>query len=124
MVRGGPYARWKERDRCGMIDCGMESAFLDRDLVIDRLRAHEADLHRCGVGHLYLFGSVARDEARPDSDVDLFFDTGNPRFSLIELVDIQERVGSILGVECDVMTRASLHPMLRPRIEAEARRVF
>ncbi len=101
-----------------------ENAFMDRALVIEKLRAHEADLHRFGVAHLYLFGSVARDDARPDSDVDLFFDTDNPRFSLIELVDIQERVGSILGTECDVMTRASLHPMLRPRIEAEARRVF
>jgi hypothetical protein len=46
---------------------------------------------RSGVARLYLFGSVARHEARPDSDVDLFFDTDNPRFSLIELVDVQER---------------------------------
>jgi len=97
---------------------------MDRGLVIDTLRAHEADLHRFGVARLYLFGSVARDQARLDSDVDLFFDTDNPRFSLIEWVDVQERVSAILGTECDVMTRASLHPMLRPRIEAEAERVF
>jgi len=97
---------------------------MDRDHVIATLRAHEADLHRAGVARLYLFGSVARQEARPDSDVDLFFDTDNPRFSLIELVDVQEQVKDILGAETDVMTRASLHPMLRPRIEAEALRVF
>jgi len=97
---------------------------MERTFVIDTLRAHEADLHGIGVAHLFLFGSVARDEARPDSDVDLFFDTDNPRFSLIELVDVQDRVAGILGTECDVMTRASLHPMLRARIEAEARRVF
>jgi len=97
---------------------------VDRDQVIARLRAHEADLHRAGVARLYLFGSVARREARPDSDVDLFFDTDNPRFSLIELVDVQEQVSDILGTETDVMTRASLHPMLRPQIEAEALRVF
>jgi uncharacterized protein len=54
----------------------------------------------------------------------LFFDTDNPRFSLIELVDVQEQVKDILGAETDVMTRASLHPMLRPRIEAEALRIF
>jgi predicted nucleotidyltransferase len=71
-----------------------------------------------------LFGSVARQESKPDSDVDLFFDTNNPRFSLIELVDVQEKVSDILGAETDVMTRASLHPMLRTRIEAEALRVF
>jgi uncharacterized protein len=97
---------------------------MDRDDVIARLRAHEADLHRAGVARLYLFGSVSRGAAQPDSDVDLFFDTDNPRFSLIELVDVQEQVGEILGTEVDVMTRASLHPMLRPRIEAEALRVF
>ncbi len=97
---------------------------MDRDDVIAKLRAHAADLHQAGVARLYLFGSVARQEARPDSDVDLFFDTDNPRFSLIELVDVQDRVSDILGAEIDVMTRASLHPMLRPRIEAEALRVF
>jgi predicted nucleotidyltransferase len=97
---------------------------MDRNHVITTLRAHQADLHRAGVARLYLFGSVARQEATSDSDVDLFFDTDNPRFSLIELVDVQERVSDILGTESDVMTRASLHPTLRQRIEAEAVRVF
>ena len=95
-----------------------------RDDVISKLRAHEADLHQVGIGQLYLFGSVARQEAGPESDVDLFFDTNNPRFSLIELVDVQERVKEILGTRTDIMTRASLHPMLRNKIEAEALRVF
>ena len=97
---------------------------MDREQVIALLRASETELHRSGVSRLYLFGSVARGQARPDSDVDLFFDTDNPRFSLIELVDVQERVNVILGIESDVMTRASLHPLLRPRIEAEALLVF
>ncbi|MBF0334722.1 MAG: nucleotidyltransferase domain-containing protein [Alphaproteobacteria bacterium] len=97
---------------------------MGREQVMAALRAHQAELHRLGVAHLYLFGSVARERARADSDVDLFFDTDNPRFSLIELVDVQERVSRILGTESDVMTRASLHPMLRPRIEAEALLVF
>jgi predicted nucleotidyltransferase len=97
---------------------------MQRDDVIAKLRAHEADLHQVGVARLYLFGSVVRQEARPDSDVDLFFETDNPRFSLIELVDVQDRVSDILGTGTDVMTRASLHPMLRDRIEAEALRVF
>src|SRR5271156_6784869 len=97
---------------------------MTREQVIAALRDRQADLHRFGVAHLYLFGSVARQQARSDSDVDLFFDTDNPRFSLIELVDVQECVSDILGAETDVMTRASLHPMLRPQIEAEALRVF
>jgi uncharacterized protein len=97
---------------------------INRERVIAALKSHEAELHGFGVARLYLFGSVARGEAGPGSDVDLFFDTDNPHFSLIELVDVQERVDAILKVESDVMTRASLHPMLRQRIEAEALRVF
>ncbi len=59
---------------------------MDCDQVIARLRTHAEDFHRAGVARLYLFGSVARNEARPDGDVDLFFDTDNPRFSLIVMV--------------------------------------
>jgi len=51
-------------------------------------------------------------------------DTDNPRFSLVELVDVQERFSDILGLETDVMTRASFLPMLRRQIEAEALQVF
>jgi len=72
------------------------------------------------VAALYLFGSTARG----DSDVDLFFEYDNPNFSLIELVRVKDRVRTILGVRADVMTRDSLHPMLRERIEASAIRVF
>ena len=103
---------------------GFWEGVVDREQVIAKLRAHEAELHGFGVAHLYLFGSVVRQEADADSDVDLFFDTDNPRFSLIELVDVQDHVHGILGAESDVMTRASLHPMLRSRIEAEALRIF
>jgi predicted nucleotidyltransferase len=95
-----------------------------RDAAIAQLRAHEADLRKTGVARLWLFGSVSRDEARPDSDVDLFFETDDPKFSLIELVDVQDQVADILGNEADVMSRDSLHPMLRDRIEADALRVF
>ena len=44
---------------------------MNRSSAIEQLRGHRAELRRLGVSGLYLFGSVARDEARPDSDVDL-----------------------------------------------------
>jgi len=47
---------------------------VERADVIARLKASEVELRRLGVEHLYLFGSTARNEARLDSDVDLFFD--------------------------------------------------
>ncbi len=97
---------------------------MKRDDAISRLRAHEADLKRLGVEHLYLFGSTARGEARDDSDVDLFFDYERGKFGLYELMDVQERAADILGRKTDIMTRDSLHKLLRPAIEASAVRVF
>ena len=75
---------------------------MTRQDVITRLRQHEADLHGIGVAAPYLFGSVARQEQRPDSDVDLFCETDHP----VERVDIQDPVTAILDIETDVMTSA------------------
>src|SRR2546423_10213014 len=92
--------------------------------VIERLRRHEADLKRLGVEHLYLFGSTARGEAKDDSDVDLFFDYEKGKLGLFELMDVKEYAARILGRKTYIMTRDSLHKMLRQRIEAAAVRVF
>ena len=59
-----------------------------------------------------------------NSDVDLFFDHEKGRIGLYELIDVKERAASILGGRADVMTRASLHPALRKRIEDSAVLVF
>jgi uncharacterized protein len=99
-------------------------AVMKREEAIARLRQHEADLKRLGVQRLYLFGSTARDEARDDSDVDLFFDYEKGKFGLFELMDVKAYVASILGRATDIMTRDSLHKMLRPAIETSALRVF
>jgi len=97
---------------------------MDQETIVAELRRHADQLRGEGVAALYLFGSTARGEARRGSDVDLFFDYSDPKFSLIELVRVKDRVSAILGVEADVMTRDSLHPMLKERIEASAVRVF
>jgi predicted nucleotidyltransferase len=97
---------------------------MKRDDAISRLRAHEADLKRLGVEHLYLFGSTARGEARDDSDVDLFFDYERGKFGLFELMDVQAYAARVLGRKTDIVTRDSLHKLLRPAIEASAARVF
>jgi len=92
--------------------------------AIQTLKRHEAELRKLGIEHLYLFGSVARDEADGDSDVDLFFDHVKGGLGLYELMDVKERACEILGGRTDIMTRASLHPLLRKRIEETALRVF
>ncbi len=97
---------------------------MKRDEAIEKLKQHEAELKQLGVEHLFLFGSTAQGEARPDSDVDLFFDHPEGSLGLYELMDVKERAAEILGCKADIMTRRSLHRVLRKGIEASALQVF
>ena len=95
-----------------------------RHAALATLRAHEAEFKQLGIEHLYLFGSTARDEAGPLSDVDLFFDHPVGSLGLFELMDIKQAAARILGEKTDIMSRRSLHPALRPHIESTASLVF
>jgi uncharacterized protein len=97
---------------------------MKRDEAISRLRERAPDLKRLGVEHLYMFGSTARDEARDDSDIDLFFDYQKGKLGLFDLMDVREIAAQILGRPTDIVTRDSLHQTLRQRIEASALQVF
>jgi predicted nucleotidyltransferase len=97
---------------------------MERNVAITRLREHEAELKRLGVERLFLFGSTSRDDAREDSDVDLFFDHPLGSIGLYELIDVKETASRILGCKADIVTRRSLHRVLRERIEASALQVF
>jgi uncharacterized protein len=97
---------------------------MERNDAIAKLKQHEAELKRLGIEHLYLFGSTARGDARDDSDVDLFFDHPEGSLGLFALMDVKEAATRILGRKTDIMTRRSLHPVLRERIEQTALRVF
>jgi predicted nucleotidyltransferase len=97
---------------------------MKRDEALSRLRSHEPELRRLGVERLYLFGSTARGEANDDSDIDLFFDHRKGGFGLFELMDVMDRASGILGRKADIMSRGSIHPGLKGRIEQSAIRVF
>jgi len=97
---------------------------MERDAAIATLKAHEAELKRLGVQHLYLFGSTARGDARDDSDVDLFFDHERGKLSLFDLMEVKEQTARILGRKTDIMTRRSLHPLVREHVEASAQQIF
>jgi len=93
--------------------------------AINALREQTDAVKALGATSLYLFGSTARDDAGPASDLDLFIDYDrNSRFSLIELVGIKQLLERRLRVPVDVTTRDSLDPLLRDRIEASAERIF
>lgn len=98
---------------------------MDRKQIIDRLRQNTDAIRGMGAVSLYLFGSVASDQARPDSDVDLFIDYDPARrFSLVDLVGIKQFLEEQMATEIDITTRDSLHPLLKDDIERSATRVF
>jgi predicted nucleotidyltransferase len=96
-----------------------------REDAITRLREAEPELRAHGAAALYLFGSVARDEARAGSDVDVFVDPAlDRRFGFDEFMAVYELLQERLGASVDYTTRDGLHRRLRPAIEASAVRVF
>jgi hypothetical protein len=110
--------------RLELADAQRHTSRMDRETVIRTLRAHEAELRAEGISHVYLFGSVARGEADEKSDVDLFFDYDDPKFSLFDLMRVKERFSEILGGKVDAMTREGVHRRIRKEVEAEAIPVF
>ena len=96
-----------------------------RNDVISKLKQVEPALRAIGVSALYLFGSHARDEAGPNSDIDVFVDhvSGLP-FGFIPFMYAYEVIQDAVGHNGDYGTRSGLHPLLRPQIEREAVRIF
>jgi uncharacterized protein len=98
---------------------------MNRDHAIELLKEHEGEFRDAGIASLFMFGSVARDSSRENSDVDLFFDLEKAQgFTLFDLVELQQRIQDILGTKVDLMTRHGIHPRRRERIESSAVRVF
>jgi predicted nucleotidyltransferase len=98
---------------------------MTRTEAVQKLKRCADAVKARGATSLYLFGSTIRGEAARYSDLDLFVDY-NPgkKFSLVDLVDIKLLLEQELGIDVDVTTRDSLHPMLRNEIERTAVRVF
>ena len=93
---------------------------MSRQEVLSTLRAQQEALHaRFGVARLALFGSVARDEAGQDSDVDLLVEFDRP-IGLFRFMELQSCLENLLGCGVDLGTSRSLKPRLRDRILAEA----
>ncbi len=91
--------------------------------VLSTLRAQQAELHaRFGVTRLTLFGSVARDEAGQDSDVDLLVEFDRP-VGLFRFIELQNHLEGLLGCGVDLGPPQSLKPRIRDRVLAEAVRV-
>jgi predicted nucleotidyltransferase len=90
-----------------------------RDAALATLRAHEQDVRRLGVKSLALFGSVARDEAGADSDLDLLVEFEEPA-SFDRYMDVKIFLEDLLGRKVDLVTKKALKPTMRPYIERDA----
>ena len=78
---------------------------MTRDQVTAILRAHEAELRAAGIEALDLFGSVARGEERPDSDVDLACRLNQKAgIGLIKFAGLQIMLEELLGTKVDLVT--------------------
>lgn len=93
--------------------------------LIDRLKAHERELRSLGVARLSLFGSVARGDASPASDLDVVVDIApGRRFSIIDHGSLRVRLCEIAERETDVVIRNSLRPSFAARIAPDTVDVF
>jgi hypothetical protein len=88
---------------------------------IERLKPQiSAIAERFGVTGIRLFGSVARGEAKPDSDVDLLVSLA-PGRSLLDLIGFEQGVSDLLGCSVDVVSEGGVHPLVATAIIEEAR---
>lgn len=89
--------------------------------VIATLRSHEPELRRRGVLHAALFGSVARGDAKPTSDIDILIEIEpHAPVDLFEYVSITQYLADLFPLRVDVANRRSLKPLVRPSAERDA----
>ena len=101
----------------------MDVQALSSSETLDLLRAHKPELaERFGVIELSLFGSAARGELAPDSDVDILVGFDRPTDPEC-FFGVQFYIEDLLGRRVDLVTDKALRQELRPYIEAEAVRV-
>lgn len=84
--------------------------------LISLLKQHDAK--RIGI-----FGSRARGDDRPDSDLDVLVDFSKAK-SLLTLVSIEQELTDALGIKVDLLTESAISPHLIDRIKAELKVVY
>lgn len=93
--------------------------------VLSTLREHEQTLRKRGILHAGVFGSVARGDATPSSDVDILVDidyaTG---FGTMDLMELEESLAAMLGRRVDLVSAGGLKPGKHDDIRRDAVRAF
>lgn len=96
---------------------------MDRSAILQLLSKHLPDLQaRYSVRRLALFGSAARDEMRPESDIDVLVEfDGPPTFD--HYFDLRDALEELLGRRVDLVTNQGLKPRARRHVEKDLIRV-
>lgn len=98
---------------------------MNRDQAIARIKNAENAIRALGAKSVYLFGSTARNQAKPTSDVDIFIDKDPKKpLGFMEFFGLEELLEDALGAKVDLCTRTGLHPALRAEIEQSAIRIL
>jgi len=96
---------------------------MKRDDVIATLQQHRAALEERGVMHAAVFGSVARGEETPESDIDIMIDIEPTKWfsmGIYDYVDIQLMIGDLFPPPVDVVNRESLKRYVKPSVLKDA----
>jgi predicted nucleotidyltransferase len=92
---------------------------MERDEILSLLKRHRRQLKKYGIHSLSIFGSVARDQAHKNSDIDILVDFEKP-VGLFEYARLKMYLEDVLGREVDLVTPEALRKELREDILREA----
>lgn len=100
-------------------------ADLSREELIRTLLQLEPALRRKGISGLAIFGSRARGDHRPDSDLDVLISIkGGTKFSLLDLVGVSHVISDRIGIPANMFMRRSLDPAMAATIRSDLIEVF
>jgi predicted nucleotidyltransferase len=117
--RAGSALRWLSMPAAGAGNVNVEMAVAD----LDAIRQHRSEIldraSQHGARNVRVFGSAARGDAGPASDVDLLVEM-EPGRSLLDFVGLWQELEDLLGLKVDLVSEGGISPYLREQILSEA----
>ncbi len=93
---------------------------MNKQTLFQKITSH---IKKHGAKKIAVFGSYARGEAKPKSDIDILVEFSE-RKSLLELVGIEQELSDTLGIKVDLLTEKSISPYLIDRIKKEMKVIY